>query len=310
MVASGFFRLFGSSLITLRLLVAIEGILTIFILYLIARVIGGPRLGLLAACFLTIYPWGIVYHRIGFSYNQLSLLLLISFACAWKYSYAPKSSWGWLSAISAGLAFTTDYLGIVAVAFVFVVFWIYYRQRFLWGCFLMTLTVILVNVPLIILDGVNFWEDLSFTLSRTDVPLSQQLINSLFNYYELARQESWFVVGILGLGLLENKRARAMTLFICGLTLVLVVRNLPPVGRNYHHLIQLFPYLALGVAALMLRLLPEVVSIIRLALDILTAPLLKVIPSNFPSTPLKLIRSTSVAAIVVFFVLLTFMKIG
>lgn len=150
-----------------------------------------------------------------------------------------------LALLSASIS--TDYLGIVAVALALMTFLIYDRRRLVLFTLWTFIASIFILIPVWFADPSGFIGDLRFTFQRVSVSPAMQIMNIIIFYYELLRREVWLVLGFIGLLLLPNPRAKGMILFIFGTTIFLTVRSLPPVGRNYHHLIQLFPFIALGL---------------------------------------------------------------
>ena len=71
-------RLFGDNLFGLRMGSAIEGVLSIILLYLFARRLWGPRPALLAAAFMAVAAWHIHFSRTGFHYMQAPVAMLLA----------------------------------------------------------------------------------------------------------------------------------------------------------------------------------------------------------------------------------------
>jgi 4-amino-4-deoxy-L-arabinose transferase-like glycosyltransferase len=71
-------RVFGDDLFGLRMASAIEGILTIVLLYLLTRRLWGVRPALVASVLLTIAAWHIHFSRTGFHYMQAPLAVLLA----------------------------------------------------------------------------------------------------------------------------------------------------------------------------------------------------------------------------------------
>jgi 4-amino-4-deoxy-L-arabinose transferase-like glycosyltransferase len=69
-------RVFGDNLFGLRMGSAIEGLLSVVLLYLLARRVWGPRPALLGAAFLAVAAWHIHFSRTGFHYMQAPLVAL------------------------------------------------------------------------------------------------------------------------------------------------------------------------------------------------------------------------------------------
>ncbi|TMF02813.1 MAG: glycosyltransferase family 39 protein, partial [Chloroflexi bacterium] len=71
-------RVFGNDLFGLRLGSAIEGLLSIVVLYLLARRLWGARPALVAAALMAIAAWHVHFSRTGFQYMQAPLALLLT----------------------------------------------------------------------------------------------------------------------------------------------------------------------------------------------------------------------------------------
>ena len=71
-------HLFGDNLFGLRMASAIEGVLSVILLFLFARRLWGPRPALLAAAFMTVAAWHIHFSRTGFHYMQAPVAMLLA----------------------------------------------------------------------------------------------------------------------------------------------------------------------------------------------------------------------------------------
>jgi uncharacterized membrane protein len=71
-------RVFGDNLFGLRVASAFEGLLSVVLLYLLARRLWGPRPALLAAAFMSVAAWHIHFSRTGFHYMQAPVALLLA----------------------------------------------------------------------------------------------------------------------------------------------------------------------------------------------------------------------------------------
>jgi 4-amino-4-deoxy-L-arabinose transferase-like glycosyltransferase len=71
-------RLFGDNLFGLRMGSAIEGVLSVILLYVLARRLWGPRPALLAAAFMAVAAWHIHFSRTGFHYMQAPVTMLLA----------------------------------------------------------------------------------------------------------------------------------------------------------------------------------------------------------------------------------------
>jgi hypothetical protein len=103
---------------------------------------------------------------------------------------------------------------------------VYDRRWLLPGVCLMGLILTASFLPVYLANPHGFWDDARFTLAiRTGISPLLQIVNVVLNYAELVRRESWMVVGIIGLGLLPQRRAKLMILFVVGVTVLVTVRT-------------------------------------------------------------------------------------
>jgi len=65
------FKLFGVNLLTMRLLVAAIGTLTVMAFYFLIRLIFGQRTALIAASLLAVSSWHVNFSRFGMGYSTL-----------------------------------------------------------------------------------------------------------------------------------------------------------------------------------------------------------------------------------------------
>src|SRR5579859_8155621 len=71
-------RLFGDNLVGLRMASALEGVLSVVLLYLLARRLWGPRPALMAAALMAVAAWHIHFSRTGFHYMQAPVAILLT----------------------------------------------------------------------------------------------------------------------------------------------------------------------------------------------------------------------------------------
>ncbi len=116
----------------------------------------------------------------------------------------------------------------------------------------------------------------------------------VINFGELIRRESWVVIGIIGLFLLPENRARTMIWFIVGITLFLVIRTITPVGRGLHYLVEVFPYLAIGLGVFFTRALDTMFAQLTRLVTQIEARYSLLVRSKFVSVPWKYFRKIAV----------------
>lgn len=78
------FKLFGASVLTLKLPAIIFGTLTIFGIYLLAKELFGKRAGIISAFLVAVSFWPLHFSRISFRANMLPFVLVFSFYFLFK----------------------------------------------------------------------------------------------------------------------------------------------------------------------------------------------------------------------------------
>lgn len=243
-------RVFGIDIAVSRGLSAASAIASAGLLYLLVSPVCGKKLGFLGSAIYAVLPWAVAYNRLGLTYNLMSPLFLLTLLAAWNFIQKPSVKWLALAAVSAGLAFGTDYLGAAAILLAAGA-WLLKGWRWLaGGAVALFLTMAVILAPPLWMAPKVFWQDVGMTLaSRSGIVASGSIfLNLAINFTELLRRESWVFVGICGLFLLPDRRLRGLTLALTGVTLLAITRSFPPVGRSLHYLIHLFPLFALGMA--------------------------------------------------------------
>ena len=81
----------GQSALALRVVSAILGILTVVIAYFLAKRMFGPRVALLASCWVTLSLYHLIFSRTAWRTIALPLFLAIGFYCLWRGLHAAKS---------------------------------------------------------------------------------------------------------------------------------------------------------------------------------------------------------------------------
>jgi 4-amino-4-deoxy-L-arabinose transferase-like glycosyltransferase len=249
-ILAGLFKLFGADILILRQYTATCSLLTMLVVFFFTREAFGKRLAFLTLGLLAIWPWIVAYNRMGFTYNQLSLFVALALYACWKYASSQRAAWLLAACAAAGLAISTDFLGAIAPLTVAVTALLYNRRWLVPAILLPMIILTLVTLPAYLANPAYFLPDLSgIASSRGDISLANQILNLLFNYGELIRRETWIILGLIGLFLLPANRGRNLVWFVVGVSLLVIIRTITPVGYSLHYLIHLFPWIVLGIAA-------------------------------------------------------------
>jgi 4-amino-4-deoxy-L-arabinose transferase-like glycosyltransferase len=269
----GWFRMFGAGIETLRAFTGWLGVLSVFLLYVAVRTAqgrNGAPLGLLAALMLAIYPQAVVYSRMGYIYNLLTPLVISSFLGMSQYLDAARgrSVWLGLAALSIGVGAAAVLMMLMFVPVLILVVTLRRWRDLLWSVPLLVLPFGLYAIAMLISAPQAFWFDLNFVLFRVGrAPWIIQLPAAVLNYAALLAQDDWLAPAIIGLFMLRPLRWRGLSLLLFFLPLFLLARTTGLADLGFYYLIPLFPFVALGMAALIRYGVPRVAQTIRSGLE-------------------------------------------
>lgn len=243
-----------SALLTLRTLTASLGVASTLLLFLLVRLCLGPSgraSALLAALLFAMYPFAVFYSRIGFSYNLLTPLALITAGGLWFYLDRDRPAGLAAAALAIGLGAVTD-LMMISLAAPFVLVALTRRWRDLrWGLPLLALPALTYSGVMLLQDAPAFLFDLGFIMSRLGaIPWWAQLPLVTLNLGTLALSDPWWIPGLVGLLLLRPLRWRLLMLTMLFLPLLILGRSSGLAGIRRYSISPLFPFIALGVANL------------------------------------------------------------
>ena len=113
MLLHGWLRIFGDNDLAARSLSAVWGVVGVVVLVLVARRLGGPRLGLIAGLLVAVNAYHIAYSQEARSYAVVFVLAALSYLALLLFIDAP----GWRTALvyglTVGLAFHLHYYALV-----------------------------------------------------------------------------------------------------------------------------------------------------------------------------------------------------
>ena len=175
--------LFGATPFALRVVSAIIGTLTVLGLYLLAKQLFDRKIASVAAFFMAISFWHVNFSRIGFRAIMLPFILVFAFYFLWRGLRNGKLGEFFVAGILGGLGFYTyfSYRIVPLIAIIlFLSYWYYLKKDFshakyeyarnqlLRGFALLTLTVIVIAMPL----GLYFYGHPQDFLKREGRPIS------------------------------------------------------------------------------------------------------------------------------------------
>jgi hypothetical protein len=246
LLLAGAIRLFGYSILTLRVLAVFFSLATEALLLTLGRRMLGAGPSLWGALVLTAAPLALTNTRWGYTYSLLMLVAFLGVYACWRYLTTASRRWLLLASLLGALAILSDYEGAFLVIFLLLVT-LRVRPRHLWlaagigfGLPLLLVTGLLLTTP------TTFLSDLAFTASRAaGGSLIVQVLNVIINFQRLLSLDAWVLLGFVGLWLIRDARLRGFLLAAFALLLVftLKVRDLNP---YFHSGVPLLPWLALG----------------------------------------------------------------
>lgn len=167
------FRLFGVNDTVASLPFAVSGVLSVWLLYLIGRRLGGPGLGLAASGVLAVSTFFTWSSRIGYLEGVEQAFILLA---VWLFLRALQNP-AWLPLWGLGLGFSlmTKYSAVFQVPVFFLMILLYQRQWFADRRFWAALGLVVVVVSPVAYYNVQLWR----TRGHLDVQLSTMLPSAL-----------------------------------------------------------------------------------------------------------------------------------
>ena len=247
---AGITAVFGLSMLTLRTLTALLGVVSVVVLYGWVRHETGERwVAWLAALLLAVYPQAVLYSRMGFSYNLVAPLLLLYGWGLGAYGRGDGRRWLLLAVTTLALGLLTDLL-VISVVPTFLVWVGWHNWRDLgWS-------VPLVGLPFgvyLFVWGVMapgaFWFDWQFVLFRVSaMPLAAQGQMLLRNVWVLLGGDVWLLWG--GVGCLALAKRGWVLLLLLGMPLLILGRTTPLYHLSFYYMIPFLPLFMVGLAGL------------------------------------------------------------
>lgn len=167
----------GNTVVALRLVPAVLGIASVFLVYLAVKEWFSARVALLAGFFMAIAPWAVHTSRIGESANLLVLILPVLMLAVARAIKTNAARWWVIVGLILGLGFYS-HLSFYAVIMVIVSVFIYARFRYSHHLQRMKqpLVIVLLSLSLIMIPfGIQLVLDPGVLINRdTELGLLQQ----------------------------------------------------------------------------------------------------------------------------------------
>ncbi len=152
------------------------------------------------------------------------------------------------SCLAAGIAFASDYIGIVCVIVLFLVI-LFTHPRQVWKILIAGLPWLVSMLPVFIISPVDAWHDLSFTIfwgsGGAGSPIIK-LAGMISKYSETVIRQSLIVLGIVGIFTLKNNRLRILILLMISGVFVLLLPSRVLLG---HYLLPAWPFIMIGLGS-------------------------------------------------------------
>ncbi len=248
------FRLFNASL----------GVLATLLIFLLGYEVGRPdepsatptlhqeMLGLIAAFFYTIHPDAVMYNRMGMPYNLYLIEAILVALFALRYIRTGEFVWCLAASIVASAALLTVYYSVVFIVFLFIVILARKKPRHLWSLACIPVPLIIFLIFMAAGKSPGFWDDITALRSASR---AGSLYLILLHYEEFFQSGISYVLGILGLFFFRRKAARIFLPLLCILMAHIVLRRADTIIKFVHYpVIPLLPFIALGCAAIALRI--------------------------------------------------------
>jgi len=274
-------KIFGNDILVLRSVTATLGVLTVPAVYLLGSELLDRKAGLLTAFFYAILPLPVLYSRWGFDYNILSFTLPLT--CLLFLRYFKRKQLKCL--LSGGFLYSASLIANYLAASLFpaliIAVLFYDRKRNVF-----TLVGLTMIFPLLLLADMFIFlpKELLFDtvylqngIWNAGVMYFESLQGFFFNQMQTPMDFYAIILGFMGMLALpllaKGKSSRIATLFFVT-AFFITLRVFIIHGPHIHGVLHFYPYIALGLAALIYSPYRKV-RILRLhSVFTVTAPLL------------------------------------
>jgi hypothetical protein len=269
---AGSLALWDGGIATLRILTATLGLVSVGLLHLVVRrTARDTALALLAALALALHPQAVLYSRMGFSYNLLAPLALLTYLGAWQYLGTGRRRWLALAALSLGSGALSDLWAFVLLPPLTLTVSARRTRDLAWSLPLALLPFALYAALAARRAPQAFLFDLRFTLSRLGgASLPAQARTLALNYATLL-SDGWFALALIGFFVTPCARSRTLGLAFLLLPIAALGRTEALFGLSAYYTIPLLPLVALGLGALLRYGTPKAVNATRRGLERLLA---------------------------------------
>ncbi len=242
------FAMFGRDVVWIRLVAALSGVGTVWLVYRIARESGGRSQAILAALICAAMPYTVLINRWGFSYNLDCFLGAANLYFLQRFCReSGKSRYLYWAAIVAGLGAVADpvMLGRIVLLVAVVVL----LKRSLHGIVAMAITALPLAAYILFMLTFHralFLEDARVILGQRIMESNPLLLAESFWQY-MTENGPWLALGVIGLFLLPAKLGSRVLLWSFVFDLAFLLKSSgPDASILFRTGIILSPQLAVG----------------------------------------------------------------
>lgn len=257
------FQFIGISMLSLRTLTSLMGILSTALIYrVVISASGNKRFALFAMGLFAIYPQAVIYSRFGFSYNLLPILILSGLWNVSRYRQTLKLTYLIYASLLLGLGTISDF-----IAFSFLPPLLIIILKTQWKHTIIALVGFVT--PFIIYAFFEFYNqgdiflyDLTYTLSRTGgIALITQIENVIQNIQVLLTETGWILAGVAGFLWIQPRYFRWVVILFVFIPILILGRTVALYNLSAYYMIPFLPFIAIGVSALLMYGLPQILRL-------------------------------------------------
>jgi 4-amino-4-deoxy-L-arabinose transferase-like glycosyltransferase len=301
------FRLAGPGILTLRILTATLGIISVVMLYLMIRGCLGEKgipLAFLSALMLTLSPMAILYSRVAFSYSLLTPLVLLTMLASWKYANTGNHRWLSVAALAVGIGLLSDFTMLTILVPVLIVVLIHRWRDIFLVLGIALLPILIYFAILLISQPDESLFDLIFLLNRSKgLSLTAYIPAWIMNFGLLLEHDHWFLPALVGVFILKPVRFGQFSLLFWAVPMIIMARSLIVAGIGYYYASPLLPIISLGLGSLVLFGIPRISELTREAVSFLLTKvnhMSRGLSRGKAESVIKVISSVVITAIVLF----------
>jgi len=278
-------KFFPVNLLTLRVVTALAGVLTVALLFFCLQDILSrdfPLVPYLASFLLAADPQAVLFSRMGFGYNLLAPLTIVVYWLLWKSFQTQKFKWFLIAAFLGSLGVLielayTGYLIFIAITAVFTNW-----KKSGWVLLILVLPFLLYFLLSWIAFGESFLFDWKITSLRINAPILMQLGRTMVVYAFNLYKNPLILFGMFGFILLPNQRLSIFTFASFIVPLLILLRSVSIGYQSFYYVVPYYPLVFMGIGALFSRGMEFVLSFARNVCDTFLQNRFKKIKDRLP----------------------------